>query len=143
MKKQLFSILGMLCLLIVAPSAFAQSINVLANVPFSFSIDKSTLPAGEYQIRAVDGSGGHVLAIQNREANMGRMFLTNYVSRPASPASSQTAKLVFKRYGDEYFLSQIWTVDNDTGRELPTSAHEKELARGLTGTKVLVSAELH
>jgi len=143
MKKQLLSVLGMLGLLMIAASAFAQSINVVANVPFSFSVDKGTLPAGEYQIRAVDTAGGEVLAIQNREAKMARMFLTNPVSRGANSAYSEKATLVFKRYGDQYFLSQIWLSGNNTGRELSTSVREKELARGLTSEKVIVLAELH
>ena len=143
MKKQLLSVVGMLGLLTIAASAFAQSINVLANVPFSFTIDKTTMPAGQYQINAVDAAGGHVLAIRNREAKIGRMFLTNSVSRPASLPSSENAKLVFKRYGDQYFLSQIWLSGNTVGRALPTSARESELARGLTPQKVVVMAGLH
>jgi hypothetical protein len=143
MKKQLLSVLGMLGLLMITAPAFAQSMNVLANVPFSFSIDKSTLPAGEYQIRAVDTPGGHVLAIRNREAKIGRMFLTNSVYHSASGAYSENPKLVFKRYGDQYFLSQIWLEGNNTGRELPTSVRERELARGSTPAQVVVSAGLH
>jgi hypothetical protein len=143
MKKQLLSFLGTLGLLMVAASAFAQNIHVRANVPFSFSIDKGTLPAGQYEIRAIDAAGGHVLAINNGEAKMGRMFLTNPVSRAASLAYPENAKLVFKRYGDQYFLSQIWVPGSNTGRELPTSVREAELARGLTPAKVVVLAGLH
>jgi hypothetical protein len=37
--------------------------------------------------------------------------------------------LVFHRYGDEYFLSTIWTAGNDTGHELFKSRAERELIR--------------
>jgi hypothetical protein len=35
--------------------------------------------------------------------------------------------LKFNRYGDEYFLSQIWAGEN--GSEVPRTAREKQLAK--------------
>jgi hypothetical protein len=139
MKKQLLSFLAVLGLLVVAGSAFAQSVKVRANIPFSFSLNKETLPAGQYEIHAVEASGNIALAISNREAKVGKMFLTNPVS--SRVGTSEKCKLVFKRYGDHYFLSQIWVAGNDTGRELPTSAHEAELALDYTPAKVIVMAD--
>ena len=135
--KQALRFLAVLGVILVAGSAFAQSMYVRANIPFSFSLNKETLPAGEYEIRAVDSAAGdHTLAITNREAKMGMMFLTNTVSSPLAP---DKAKLVFKRYGDQYFLSQIWGVASV--RELPISPREKELALGHAPTKAVVMAE--
>jgi hypothetical protein len=37
--------------------------------------------------------------------------------------------LVFHRYGDEYFLSEIWPAGSSTGRGLPKSRAERELKR--------------
>ena len=37
------------------------------------------------------------------------------------------ARLVFHRYGNEYFLSEIWPAGGATGRELPKSRPEREL----------------
>jgi hypothetical protein len=39
------------------------------------------------------------------------------------------ALLIFKRYGDQYFLSRIVDGNRDTGLELPTSHSEKELSK--------------
>src|SRR5215472_5381418 len=91
--KQALRFLAVLGVILVAGSAFAQSMYVRANIPFSFSLNKETLPAGEYEIRAVDSAGDHTLAITNRKAKMGMMFLTNAVSSPLAP---NKAKLVFK-----------------------------------------------
>ena len=74
MKKQLLSFLWVLGVLMAAESAFAQVVHVRANIPFSFCVDKDTLPAGQYEIHAVDRAGSHVLAINNREGKMGQMF---------------------------------------------------------------------
>ncbi len=39
------------------------------------------------------------------------------------------SKLVFNRYGDRYFLSQVWTEGNSQGRQLLMSDREKEIAQ--------------
>ena len=38
------------------------------------------------------------------------------------------SKLIFNRYGNHYFLSQIWTQGDNSGRELFKSQRESELA---------------
>lgn len=139
MKQQVLRFLGVLGLLLVAGSAFAQNIIVRADVPFSFNVNKDTLPAGQYEIRTISPSGSHVLLINNREAKTGETFLTHAVS--ASQAQAGKGKLVFKRYGDRYFLSQIWLADTDTGRELPISPRERELALGHAPAKAVVMAK--
>ena len=42
--------------------------------------------------------------------------------------TSDVGKLVFNRYGDQYFLSKIWTRSSDTGREFSKSRLEREVA---------------
>ena len=37
-------------------------------------------------------------------------------------------KLIFHRYGNRYFLAQIWSAGSSRGRELPKSAKEREQA---------------
>jgi hypothetical protein len=37
------------------------------------------------------------------------------------------AKVVFHKYGDQYFLSQIWDGQSDIGIAFPESKREKEL----------------
>jgi hypothetical protein len=41
---------------------------------------------------------------------------------------SDVDKLVFNRYGDQYFLSKIWTRSSLTGRGLTKSRLEREVA---------------
>jgi len=49
MKKQLFMLLGLGVLLATA-SAYAQTTNLKADVPFKFVVAGRTLPSGEYMI---------------------------------------------------------------------------------------------
>jgi len=37
--------------------------------------------------------------------------------------------LVFNRYGNDYYLSEVWPAGGSTGRELLKSHTERELAR--------------
>jgi hypothetical protein len=39
------------------------------------------------------------------------------------------SKLVFRRYGDEYFLREVWISGAMTGREFPMSRRERQVAQ--------------
>src|ERR1700746_2288525 len=53
MKRQAFSLISLLSLLLMAGSAIAQTIHVRANVPFNFSVGTKTLPAGAYDVKTI------------------------------------------------------------------------------------------
>jgi len=40
-----------------------------------------------------------------------------------------SASLIFNRYGNEYFLSQVWAKGGSVGRGLPKTRAERELER--------------
>jgi hypothetical protein len=65
------------------------------------------------QIRSTDG-----------QANIARLTIPVVTNTPMSKGS-----LVFHRYGEEYFLSEIWPAGGLTGRELPKSRAERDLMR--------------
>jgi hypothetical protein len=59
------------------------------------------------------------------------------------------AYLLFNSYGDQHFLSQIWSASDRAGTELPKSAAEREAVRsspqgqvnkGLTPNLVMIAA---
>jgi hypothetical protein len=39
-------------------------------------------------------------------------------------------RMVFRCYGDTYFLAEVWAGDGSTGNALKPSAREKEIAQG-------------
>ena len=131
MKKQLFALLGLSLLLAV--SASAQTV-AKANIPFNFIVAGKTLPAGEYTIRSLD-TIQRVLVI--RGSDKSQMVMANSC---ASAKPSDTSKLVFHRYGDRYFLSQIWTGGNSSGAELPPSRRESEVAMDFPRQEVVLVA---
>jgi len=122
MKHSIYGALAMLAvaLMISVPMSQAQN-SVRANVPFAFSLEKTSMPEGGYEISSVDEK---VISIRNLETGQAR-FLIASVHVQAS--QDQHAKLVFHKCGDQYFLSQIWDGSAD-GIELPASKREKELS---------------
>jgi hypothetical protein len=118
MKRATLVILATLSL--AATSLVAQSKPVIrVNVPFNFMAGAKTLPAGEYQIQT---ERPNVVLIQSRDSKSS----TNLVAHSAQNTEiNGVAVLRFNRYGDRYFLSQIWT-GSDLGQELPKSRAEKE-----------------
>ena len=136
MKKQvLFSLLTTV-LLMAAGSAYAQlgsRQEVRANVPFDYKVGNAAMKAGNCSIRAVTPDA---LAIRC-DGSEAKLALTGSVSgRPASET-----KLVFHKYGDEYFLAQIWIEGDNTGRQFPRTHAEKELMSKASPDSVVILAQ--
>jgi len=124
-----FGLLAVMTIIAASVSANAQSLQyrLTANIPFDFSVGSEKLPAGKYWIgRAQQSNGDTVVQIMSTDlhSNLTRFTIPVVASNPAKNSS-----LVFRRYGDEYFLAEIWSVGSETGRELLKSRAERELAR--------------
>ena len=139
MKRQALSLISLLSLLLVAGSAVAQT-NVRANIPFSFTASNKTLPAGAYEIRRLGSGDTKMLVLQGREGGGSMIIGTNAMDTLKPPDKS---KLVFHKYGTQYFLSEIWVAGNQRGNCLPKSSHEKELARSSTPESLEIVARLY
>ncbi|HEU4388372.1 MAG TPA: hypothetical protein VFV34_11285 [Blastocatellia bacterium] len=126
MKKRVLMVLTTLSLFVALAgvSAFAQSdMRLRANIPFEFSVGHKMLPAGEYRVwKTSEGA----LAIRREDCRVSQVFIVNQAQTGATPTES---KLIFNRYGDQYFLSQIWTAGNDYGYQLNKNKAERELVR--------------
>ena len=122
MKRNLIAVLT-LGLLLAAP-ALAQTAAMKVDVPFDFIVNGKTLPAGEYRVDAMPTSSG-TIAIRSTEQSAKIVALTNSCE---SLEAADTSKLVFHRYGNQYFLAQVWSLGNSEGRELPRSRAEREIA---------------
>jgi hypothetical protein len=130
MRKQSFRIFLMLGLFaILAPlSAQAQTSNEqTAKIPFSFTVGSKSFPAGEYRVSRLNPQSSQAaLAIRSTDGRTGTITLTTDIQ---GAGVTDKAKLVFNRYGDQYYLAQVWMRVADSGLELPVSRSERELAR--------------
>ena len=82
---------------------------VIANVPFTFNVGKTTLPAGRYTITVLNpASDRKILQIRSMNGDSSAMVQTTTNNANAS----DNAKLVFERDGDRYFFAQAqWAGD--------------------------------
>ena len=127
--------IGSILLLICAVGATsAQGISTTKwDVPFSFNVGKAILPPGEYVIRSADSSNNwSMLSIENQKEPKSTYFRVNSFQQGRA---SETSKLVFHQYENQYFLAQICLQGEDTGRELPMTRAELELAKGVKHTQ--------
>ena len=124
MKRNVYGALMIiaLALIVSVPMTQAQA-RAKANVPFEFSLNHQMMPAGNYEISS---EGNKLLEVRNLD-NMKACLVIESVHVQASQTSEAPhAKLVFHRYGDQYFLAEIWD-GSALGIRLPESKHEKEL----------------
>ena len=122
-------LLVVMTIIAASASAQAQSLEyrLTANIPFDFSVAGKKLPAGKYWInRGQQGNGDTVVQIRSTDGqeNITRLTIPVQIFNPVKHGT-----LVFHRYGEEYFLSEIWPAGGLTGRELPKSSAERELER--------------
>jgi hypothetical protein len=134
MKKQVLSLVGVLSLMLVAGSALAQS-RVEADVPFNFTVNRTTMPAGAYTLSPV---GSEALLIQSKDRQSVKLAMPN---RAQISPPSKTTKLIFHCYGkDQCFLYQVWVEGASRGRQFPKSALENEIEAKLRSRDVPVIA---
>jgi hypothetical protein len=136
MKKQAYIITVIMLVTIAGLStAKAQTSGnpqLIANIPFAFSVGNKTMPAGEYTVSCANpASDLKVLQLRSRDGRTGVMVQTSSVIGKIQ----DSAKLVFNRYGDHYFFAQAWLPADNIGMQASQSRSEKQFARELVREK--------
>ena len=105
-----------------APSAEAQNSSVIGmvKVPFTFQVETQKMPAGTYQIERVSNS---MLLLRGPD-QLAHFMFAHAEQTPNAPAKSS---IVFHRYGDTYFIGQVWTAGQTDGLECYKSRAEKDI----------------
>ena len=127
MKKILsVTVTGCLLTLMVAFTVQAQEpgATMRASIPFDFTVMGKTLPAGNYEIRRL-GDDPTTLIIRSVDHKRDHaVFTTEPYIEGRTPGKSE---IVFHRYGDTTFLSEVVTAGEETARELIPSRTERRL----------------
>ncbi|HYU97571.1 MAG TPA: hypothetical protein VE977_01970 [Pyrinomonadaceae bacterium] len=128
MKKQAFRILAVFSLLLTMSAAIvhAQTKRSTINIPFSFTVGHKTLPAGEYTVEPNRGNSDNVWLVESTTGHDNVVFTTGSAW---TRETQENTKLVFNNYDGQYFLSQIWSAGDNTGRELRMPRLERQLAK--------------
>jgi hypothetical protein len=135
MKNSRF-VLFVLAAILLVPAARAQQNGVKADVPFDFVIGNRAYPAGAYILNSPLNNDS-VIRIQNTQEVLSGFTVSNPC---AKGAPAKETKLVFHRMGGRYFLYQVWTAGNSTGREFPKGRIEVELAQNHENPEVVIVA---
>ena len=104
-----------------ATHVFAQRTTLLVKVPFAFQDGRLNFPAGRYTIQAANE---HTLVLRNSVGDQIGVIMTIGEQRAEAPRS---AKVIFHKYGDQYFLSDVWLANSTIGHQLVVSRAEKAL----------------
>lgn len=121
------------CVAFVTLAATSSPAQVLikADVPFEFSAGHGVLPAGEYNITL--SSSPSILVLSSGQRGVEIMM-----PKTTEERNSEATKLVFHRYGDEYFLAEIWSEADGSMRTLRATPRERQLAKAGVSPEVAV-----
>jgi hypothetical protein len=126
MKAKLVFVAAALLLSVVATgTCYAQQTVLTVKIPFAFQAGNHSLPTGEYRVERL--LSGTELVQQLRQIDGDAVMNVQTISIE-SKNGNQNPELVFTRYGQTYFLSQIWTGEA-YGRQLFKSNYEKSIER--------------
>ena len=97
---------------------------VRANVKFDFQIGDRIYPAGEYWVESTSWHG-NVLRIRNvSDKNKTAFILANHSN--AGAGKGKTPRLVFLRYSQDYFLTEIFLDTQQWGYSIRPSHLQRE-----------------
>ena len=100
--------------LVAAGSAWAGE-GLTAKIPFQFSADKTTLPAGDYSVAQVNGNSTTLVL---RSVKTGKAIVVSTASRVSHDAD-QRARLTFQCNASGCALVRMW--DGTSGFEIKPS----------------------
>jgi hypothetical protein len=126
MKSNVYGALMLIALVLVVsvPMTQAQA-RAKANVPFDYSLNNGkSMPAGTYEISSVSNTA---LAVRNLDAREACLVIDSLHVQASQAVGTPHAKLVFRQYGNQYFLAEIWNGQSNIGIAFPESKREKEL----------------
>ena|SRR5689334_696360 len=117
---------GCLLTLLVAMGAHAQDSGsaIRISIPFDFTVEGRALPAGNYEIRRINDEPVNLLIQNVNHRRDEATFQTEPLDVRKIPNHSL---LIFHRYGDSYFLSEVVTAGQETGEELRPTREERTL----------------
>ena len=134
MRKRFFSA-ALTCGLfaaIAAATAYAQmpGTTMRTRIPFDFSVRGKTLPAGEYEIRRLNDQPDLLVISSINDRHERAVFNTEAIQARTIPGRGVVE---FHRYGDSYFLSEIFAAGQQAGREVKRSRQERDMRSEMAG----------
>lgn len=126
--KKIFGVMvtGCVLSLLVVMSVHAQDPGaaIRASIPFDFTVEGKTLPAGRYEIRRINDEPTGLMIQNVYHRRNEALFQTEPTDERRIPNHSL---LVFHRYGDTYFLSEVVSAGEERAEELRPTREERHM----------------
>jgi len=117
--------------------AFSPAQTVRAQIPFNFVAGSSRLAAGEYTVQ-IGGRTDRALAMCGPQQRECVSLIATVV---ASRIPNDRGKIVFHRYGNRYFLSEIWS--QSLVQMISAGSVERQIAKsGAEPAVAVIAADL-
>lgn len=124
MKKIAMSIAtAIVGLLLSAASVHGQTLK--GDIPFAFHAANQTLPAGRYEV-STRNVMSNTIVLRNQANKHSLTAITNGAQSRQIP---EVSHLIFRRYGNEYFLAKIFVAGRTEGTELARSKTERRVMK--------------
>jgi hypothetical protein len=105
-------------------SAFAGKV-LNVTIPFDFQVGRMQMEAGQYKIHVVDTNK---LILKNTESKKSVFVVTDY--QVGNERSGKLENITFNRYGETYFLREIYSGRVTVGGGLIESKEERNIRKG-------------
>ena len=126
MNRRTFLFVTMLgaMLPLMSMRAMAQSQELIANIPFDFTVYTQQMPAGKYKVVPMTSATTNLLLVRSEDNRTAEIACTHDIK---GTQRSSGGKLIFNRYRNQYFLSELWFAGEATGHEMFKSDREEAL----------------
>lgn len=126
MKNRIAGTLSVLTVLgLLAVPLAAQTHRLTADIPFEFTAGGKVMPAGEYSIVLRSDLSG-VVQLVATDAKQSAFALGYGIG---GGKDQEDSRLTFNKYGNQYFLAEIWTQGHSSGLGLQKSRTEREVSQ--------------
>lgn len=118
--------------------AHAQIVGSLeADIPFQFHAGDAKLPAGKYVIRMLDDSDLTIMEISKSDGSVAALFQIHSAQANSTPRKTE---LIFNKYGNKYFLNELFDEGEPDGSQVVKSNYEKRASQAAAEAQVHVPA---
>jgi len=111
---------------LTANAQIRSDATIRANIPYSFVVNTTTLPAGAYVIKVADAGPSDLSVLEIRSAD-GKTTVFFDTQAVIVPGSAPETALVFDKIGDTYFLSKVFLKNYEGGNQLMKSKTQRKL----------------
>ena len=122
---------------LAALPAAARSVDGMrAQIPFDFHVGERLVRAGSYVVNSMTADELVIQLISGKQ-----VAVTTTNSDKERDNGEGRARLVFHKYGDQYFLAAVWGSDGN-GRTLAESKRERNLRKELRAARGGIATEM-